>query len=62
MDDTKLAAIVEAIVRELKESGAVRPLASGSDHIPDSVSTSLSSSSVVPVKRRAQSTGTETAL
>lgn len=50
MDDTQLAAIVDAIVRELKESGAVKPLASGSDKAPSSVSTPLSSSSVVAVK------------
>jgi ethanolamine ammonia-lyase small subunit len=57
MDDAQLAALVDAIVRELKESGAVKPLASGSDNSPASVSTALSSSSVVPVKPRAQSTG-----
>ena len=52
MDDTKLAAIVDAIVRELKESGAVKPLAS-SDSTPASVSSSLSAASAVPVKARA---------
>ncbi|HKY55261.1 MAG TPA: ethanolamine ammonia-lyase light chain EutC, partial [Anaerolineales bacterium] len=50
MDDTELNEIVEAIVRELKASGAVKT----SDlTVPDSVSTSLSPSSVVPVKARA---------
>ena len=65
MDDTQLAAIVDAIVRELKESGAVKPLASGSDasttlstgSTSDSVSTAQSSASVVPVKPRGQPTG-----
>jgi ethanolamine ammonia-lyase small subunit len=57
MDDAKLAAIVDAIVRELKSSGAVRP--NGSDSAaPASASTSLSSPSAVPVKPR---TGTSTA-
>jgi len=51
MDDTKLAAIVDAIVRELQASGAVKTSA------PDSaasgaVSTALSSPSAVPVKPR----------
>lgn len=57
MDDAKLAAIVEAIVRELKESGAVRPNApaSTSDRSPAPVSTTftLSSPSAIPVKPRA---------
>jgi len=57
MDDTQLAAIVDAIVRELKESGAVKPLASGSDKAPSSVSMPLSSSSVVPVKPRTSYSG-----
>lgn len=52
MDDAKLAAIVDAIVRELKESGAVKPVAS-SDSTPASVSSSLSAPSAVPVKARA---------
>ncbi len=60
MDDTQLAAIIDAIVRELKESGAVKPLVSSSDasttpstsSAPASASTSLTSSSVVPVKPR----------
>jgi len=51
MDDAKLAAIVDAIVRELQASGAVKTSA------PDSaasgaVSTALSSPSAVPVKPR----------
>jgi ethanolamine ammonia-lyase small subunit len=54
MDDTKLNAIVDAIVRELKASGAVSPSASDST-TPASVSTMLSSPSAVPVKPRAQS-------
>jgi len=52
MDDAKLNAIVDAIVRELKESGAVRPLASDSAALAP-VSTTLSSPSAVPVKARA---------
>jgi ethanolamine ammonia-lyase small subunit len=64
MDDAELAAIVDAIVRELKSSGAVRP--NGSDSaapVADtpqgaSGSTTLSSPSAVPVKSR---TGTSTA-
>jgi ethanolamine ammonia-lyase small subunit len=54
MDDTKLNAIVEAIVRELKAAGAVKSSAPDS-FTPDSVSTALSSPSAVPVKLRAQS-------
>ena len=48
MDDTQLNAIVDAIVRELKESGAVKPSASSSA-APASVSTTLSAPSAVPV-------------
>ena len=59
MDDTQLAAIVDAIVRELNESGAVKPPASAPDFTPDSVSTTLSSSSVVPVKPRTSYSGAE---
>lgn len=55
MDDAKLAEIVDAIVRELEASGAVRP--SGSDSAaPASVATSPSSTSAVPVNPRAQTT------
>ena len=54
MDDAKLAAIVDAIVRELQSSGAVRTSASAS---AAPVSTSTASSSAVPVKPR---TGTST--
>lgn len=57
MDDTQLTAIVDAIVRELKESGAVRLVASDSNNASSPVSTSLSSDSVVPVKPRATFTG-----
>ncbi|HSJ89827.1 MAG TPA: ethanolamine ammonia-lyase subunit EutC [Anaerolineales bacterium] len=58
MDDAKLAAIVDAIVRELKSSGAVRPNGSSSDNGSTPVSTSLSSPSAIPVKPRpATSTG-----
>ena len=57
MDDAKLAAIVDAIVRELKTSGAVRP--NGSDSAaPASASPTLSSPSAVPNKPRS---GTSTA-
>ena len=53
MDDAKLAAIVDAIVRELQASGAVKT--NGSDSAP--VSSTLSAPSAVPVKPRAQSQG-----
>jgi ethanolamine ammonia-lyase small subunit len=56
MDDAKLAAIVDAIVRELQASGAVSP--SGSESGSTSVSSTLSASSAVPVKPR---TATSTA-
>jgi ethanolamine ammonia-lyase small subunit len=52
MDDAKLAAIVEAIVRELKAAGAVKP-ASSSTFESSSVLSVSSPSSVVPVKTRA---------
>src|SRR5215216_1007932 len=52
MDDAKLAAIVDAIVRELQATGAVKPSSS------DSVSSTLSAPSAVPVKSR---TATSTA-
>ncbi len=52
MDDAKLNAIVDAIVRELKSSGAVKPTASGSA-APAAGSTNLASPSVIPVKTRA---------
>jgi len=51
MDDTKLNAIVDAIVRELKQSGAVKTSASDSP-APASNSTTLPSASAVPVKPR----------
>ncbi|MDQ3007687.1 MAG: ethanolamine ammonia-lyase subunit EutC [Chloroflexota bacterium] len=58
MDDAKLAAIVDAIVRELKESGAVKQLpASSSDLAPTPVSQTLSPSSVVPVNTRPSTFG-----
>ena len=67
MDDIKLNAIVDAIVRELKASGAVNASASSSPapaaEAPQvtSVSTNLSSSSAVPVKpRSATSSGSLT--
>jgi len=60
MDDTKLNAIVDAIVRELKASGVVRTAASNSA-ASASASTALSSPSAVPVKpRTATSTGSLT--
>lgn len=55
MDDAKLNAIVDAIVRELQASGAVKASASDSA-APASVSTALSSPSAVPVKPRATAT------
>jgi ethanolamine ammonia-lyase small subunit len=51
MDDTQLNAIVDAIVRELKASGAVRSSASD-PAAPASVATASSSASTVPVKPR----------
>ena len=60
MDDTKLNAIVDAIVRELKAAGAVKSPASDSA-TPGPVSTAFSSPSAVPVKPRpATSTGSLT--
>src|SRR5512141_621738 len=57
MDDAKLAAIVDAIVRELKASGAVKT--NGSDSAaPSSVSMGSTPASAVPVKPR---TATSTA-
>ncbi len=57
MDDAKLNAIVDAIVRELQASGAVQTSASditpvGGSAASAPVSTTLSSSSTVPVKPR----------
>ena len=52
MDDAKLAAIVDAIVRELQASGAVKSSASESA-APFPASTTLSPSSAVPIKPRA---------
>jgi len=49
MDDAKLNAIADAIVRELKQSGAVK--SAGSDSaLPASVSTASASSPTIPVK------------
>src|SRR5215208_4625958 len=56
MDDAKLAAIVDAIVRELQASGAVK--SSPSDNGSASVSSTLSAPSAVPVRSR---TATSTA-
>ena len=62
MDDAKLAAIVDAIVRELKESGAVKQSPASSSDVstalntsfaPAPVSTTSSSTSAVPVKPHA---------
>ena len=55
MDDTQLNAIVDAIVRELKSSGAVSSSASSTDNAPAAVSSTLTAPSAVPVKPRAQS-------
>jgi len=57
MDDAKLAAIVDAIVRELQATGAVKTSGSDSAASP-SVSSDFSAPSAVPVKPRA---GTSTA-
>ena len=56
MDDAKLAAIVEAVVRELKAAGAVKP-ASSSTFESTSASSASAPSSVVPVKPRASFSG-----
>jgi ethanolamine ammonia-lyase small subunit len=54
MDDAKLAAIVDAIVRELKASGAVKT--NGSDSAaPASASSTVPAPSAVPVKPRSAS-------
>jgi ethanolamine ammonia-lyase small subunit len=58
MDDAKLAAIVDAIVRELQATGAVRPSGSDSGNGSSSVSSNLSAPSAVPIKPR---TATSTA-
>jgi ethanolamine ammonia-lyase small subunit len=50
MDDTKLAAIVDAIVRELQATGAVRSSDSSNGSAP--VASTLSAPSAVPVKPR----------
>ncbi|MBI1792785.1 MAG: ethanolamine ammonia-lyase subunit EutC [Chloroflexi bacterium] len=50
MDDAKLAAIVEAVVRELKAAGAVKPFASSSDTPPAPVLQTSSPASTVPIK------------
>jgi ethanolamine ammonia-lyase small subunit len=55
MDDAKLAAIVDAIIRELQASGAVKTNGSGSN-APSTVSSTLAAPSAVPLKTRAQST------
>ncbi|MGE5641696.1 MAG: ethanolamine ammonia-lyase subunit EutC [Byssovorax cruenta] len=55
MDDRQLNAIVDAIVRELKSSGAVRSNGSGSENGSSPVSTTLSAPSAVPVQPRPQS-------
>jgi len=52
MDDAKLAAIVDAIVRELQASGAVK--SNGAD---SAVSSTLAAPSAVPVRPRPQSSG-----
>jgi len=54
MNDAKLNEIVDAIVRELKASGAVKTSASDSA-APAPVSTTLSAPSAIPVQPRAQS-------
>jgi len=53
MDDAKLAAIVDAIVRELQASGAVRPAAPR----PGAVSAAAAAASAVPVKARPAASG-----
>jgi ethanolamine ammonia-lyase small subunit len=53
MDDAKLAAIVDAIVRELQASGAVKPNGPDSSAAFSTITT-LSPSSVVPIKPRSQ--------
>lgn len=53
MDDAKLAAIVDAIVRELQTSGAVKT--NGFDSAASASLSSLSAPSAIPIKPRAQS-------
>jgi ethanolamine ammonia-lyase small subunit len=50
MDETQLNEIIDAIVRELKSSGAVRSSRSASNDEPSSVSTAFSARSTIPVK------------
>jgi ethanolamine ammonia-lyase small subunit len=55
MDDAKLNAIVDAIVRELKASGAIKPSRpdnTAGSATPDPVSTPLSFTSAVPIRPR----------
>jgi ethanolamine ammonia-lyase small subunit len=51
MDDAKLSAIVDAIVRELQATGAVRPSDSSNGSTP--IATNLSAPSAVPINARA---------
>ena len=53
MDDAKLAAIVDAIVRELQASGAVKT--DRSEATPPAVASTLSAPSAVPLKPRPES-------
>jgi len=55
MDEAKLAAIVEVVVRELNAAGVVRPASSPAPG-PASVSQTLSNVSTVPVKPRTAAT------
>ncbi|HVF24594.1 MAG TPA: ethanolamine ammonia-lyase subunit EutC, partial [Anaerolineales bacterium] len=64
MDDAKLAAIVDAIVRELKESGTVKQSPASSSEVSTALNTSLApapasttspSSSAIPVKPQIKS-------
>jgi len=53
MDDAKLAAIVEAVVRELKAAGAVKPFASSPEPSTAPASQTSAPSSAVPIKPHA---------
>jgi ethanolamine ammonia-lyase small subunit len=67
MDDAKLAAIVDAIVRELQASGAVKTNGSPAGDMSDSgasssVSSTLSAPSAVPVKPRTATSTTNLSI
>jgi len=61
MDDTRLAAIVDAVVRELKAAGVVQPASSSATQLA-AVSQPSTPSSVVPVKPRSTVSGSDISI